>query len=354
MAAGSPFGCPKITSYHTIMFIFVNCFTKWLPAAILYVRNSLLIAFLAILDQYIFIFFVNFWQNGCRRPFWMSEIHFRSHFWPFQINTKLFLQNGRRRPFWISEINFRSHFWPFQIDMQLYFILFFLTKWLPSAILIVRNSLSIAFLAILDKYINFYFFIYYKMAAGAHFGCPKFTFDRISGHFRSIWNFFFFNFDIMVSVGHFVCPKFTFYWISGHFRSIRNVIIFGSFWQNGCCRPFWMSEIQFRSHFWPFKINTDFFVTFLQNGRRRTYWIFKNYFRLHSGNFRSIGHFGCPKCRRPHLGCPKKITFDRISGHFRLIRNFLFWFFVDKMAAGSHFGWDDNVNNRTRPRYLDE
>ena len=24
------------------------------------------------------------------------------------------------------------------------------------------------------------------MAAGVHFGCPKFTFDRISGHFRSI------------------------------------------------------------------------------------------------------------------------------------------------------------------------
>ena len=24
------------------------------------------------------------------------------------------------------------------------------------------------------------------------------------------------------------------------------------------------------------------------------------------------------------------------------------------MAAGGHFGWDDNVNYRTRPRYLDE
>ena len=29
------------------------------------------------------------------------------------------------------------------------------------------------------------------MATGAHFGCPKFTFDRISGHFRSIRNFIF-------------------------------------------------------------------------------------------------------------------------------------------------------------------
>ena len=50
------------------------------------------------------------------------------------------------------------------------------------------------------------------------------------------------------------------------------------------------------------------------------------------------GHFGCPQ-----------ITFDRFSGHFRSIRNFF-----DKMAAGGHFGWDDNVNYRTRPRYLDE
>ena len=29
------------------------------------------------------------------------------------------------------------------------------------------------------------------MAAVGHFGCPKFTFDVISGHFRSIRNFFF-------------------------------------------------------------------------------------------------------------------------------------------------------------------
>ena len=74
------------------------------------------------------------------------------------------------RPFWMSEIHFQSHFWPLQIDMQL---------------------------AIFDK-----------MAAVGHFGCPKFTFDRISGHFRSI--------------GHFGFPKFTFDHSSCHFRSIRN------------------------------------------------------------------------------------------------------------------------------------
>ena len=62
------------------------------------------------------------------------------------------------------------------------------------------------------------------MAAGAHFGCPKFTFDRISGHFRSIRKFIFldiFCIDKMAAVGHFGCPKFTFDHISGHFRLIR-------------------------------------------------------------------------------------------------------------------------------------
>ena len=43
------------------------------------------------------------------------------------------------------------------------------------------------------------------MAAGGHFGCPQITFNRISGHFRSIRNFLF--------------------WI---------------FWQNARRRPFWM------------------------------------------------------------------------------------------------------------------
>ena len=84
----------------------------------------------------------------------------------------------------------------------------FLTKWLPSAILDVRNSLSIAFLVILDKYaILFFFIFFYKMATGGHFGCSKTTFDCISGHFRSI--------------GHFGCLKFTFDSNSGNFRSIQ-------------------------------------------------------------------------------------------------------------------------------------
>ena len=65
------------------------------------------------------------------------------------------------------------------------------------------------------------------MAAVGHFGCPKFTFDRISGHFRSMPNFIFLEiFDKMAAVGHFGCPKFTFDRISGHFRSIQNFIVF--------------------------------------------------------------------------------------------------------------------------------
>ena len=71
-------------------------------------------------------FFWIFWQNGCRRPFWMSD-HIRSirNFWPCQID----------RPFWKSEIHFRWHFWPFQIHTELNFIFLFLTKWPPAAIL---------------------------------------------------------------------------------------------------------------------------------------------------------------------------------------------------------------------------
>ena len=50
-----------------------------------------------------------------------------------------------------------------------------------------------------------------KMAAVGHFGCPKFTLDRISGHFRSIQNFYFFGIFYKMAAGaHFGYPKFTF------------------------------------------------------------------------------------------------------------------------------------------------
>ena len=70
-------------------------------------------------------------QNGCRRPFWMTENHFQMHFSPFQIFFKM--AAGR---------HFGSPFW---------------------AILDDRKSLSITFLAISDQYTTFFF---------PHFGSP--------------------------------------------------------------------------------------------------------------------------------------------------------------------------------------
>ena len=371
MAAGSHFGFPKITLYR-IFYHF-----RTIPQLLwnLDVRKSLSVAFLAISEQYK-TFFLNFVQNGRRRLFWIFKIHFRSHFWPFQIDTQLeflkflflwklfykmaagghfgcqknhfwshfwpfqintkltiavghfecpkftldhisghfrsiqlfyflnfFLQNGCRWPFWMSEITFdliSGHFrsirnfnfltkwlpsaildvwnslWiTFLAILDQYYFLFFFTKWLTSAILDVRNSLLIAFLAISDRYATLFFLEFltkwlpsaildvrnsFSIAflaisdrsaildfrnslsiailaildffSGGHFGCLKITLDRISGHFRLI--------------GHFGFPKFTFDRNSGH-----SGIFFR--W------PFWMSEIHFRSHFWPFQIDTQLF-----------------------------------------------------------------------------------------------
>ena len=169
----------------------------------------------------------------------MTETHFRWHFWPFQINKKLFfkyfLQNGHRRPFWMSEIHFRSHFWPFQIDMQLQFFWKFLTKWLPSAVLDVRNSLLIAFLAILDQYGILFFFGNFFTKWGR-----RRTFWMFENHFwLHFWPFQIYR------------P----FWMSeNHFRL--------HFCPFPIDQPFWMSENHFRSHFWPFQIDTQLFYYF--------------------------------------------------------------------------------------------
>ena len=99
-----------ISDQYTVFLI--NVFTKWPPASILDDRKSLSITY----------FFSS--QNGCRRPFWMTENHFRLHFSPFEINAQLF---------------------------------FFFTKWLSAVILDYRKSLSIAFFAISDQYTTFCF-----------------------------------------------------------------------------------------------------------------------------------------------------------------------------------------------------
>ena len=146
-----------------------------------------------------------------------------------------------------TENHFLSNFSPFQINTQLWF---FFTKWLPAAILDDRKSLSNAFLAISDQYATFFWIFISKWLPASilgHFGWPKITFDRISSHFRSIRNIYYFS-------------------------------------QNGCHRPFWMTENHFWSHFSPFQINTQLWF-FSQNGLRRPFWMTENHFRMHFSPF---------------------------------------------------------------------
>ena len=122
----------------------------------------------------------------------MSEIHFRSHFHPFQMDniTLIFLTKCMTTAILDVRISLSIAFLANFRSIRNINCFEILTKWLTSAILDVRNSLSIAFLAISDRYATFFFLeIFDKMAAVGHFGCPKFTFDRISGHFRSIGHF---------------------------------------------------------------------------------------------------------------------------------------------------------------------
>ena len=145
--------------YKTFFFNFY----KMATGGILDVRNSLLIAFLAISDQYATLFFL-----------YLYFCDFFTKWLPAAIlNVRKSLSVA------ILAIS----------DKYKTFILCIFTKWPPAPILDVRNSLSSAFLAISDQYatlFSFLCYLFYKMAAGGHFGCPKITFGRISDHFRSI------------------------------------------------------------------------------------------------------------------------------------------------------------------------
>ena len=175
IADAGHFGWPKIT-FNRIFVISNQYATKSPTPAILHDQKSPSIAFLTILilDQYSAF---NFRIYKMAYHFGWPKITFDRIF-PHLFEKKL--QNGRRRPFWMTENHFRSHFSPFYINKQLLFFGFF-----------------------------------YKMAPAGHFGWPKITFDRISRHFRSI----------------------------------RNLICFEICSQNGCRRPFWMTENHFQSHF---------------------------------------------------------------------------------------------------------
>ena len=78
-----------------------------------------------------------------------------------------------RRPFWMTKNHFRSYFSPFQINTQLFFRIFFKMAagrhfgspfW---AILDDRKSLSIAFIAISDQYATFFFEFFSKWPPAA-------------------------------------------------------------------------------------------------------------------------------------------------------------------------------------------
>ena len=119
---------------NTIIFIFVIFFLEFFFGCSKLTFDGISGHFRSIRN----FFFKTFLQNGRRRPFWMSEIHFWTHFWPFQIDMQLtFFLN-----FWQNDCR-RSHFWPFQIDTEFYCFL--------AAILDIRKSLSIEFLAISDR-----------------------------------------------------------------------------------------------------------------------------------------------------------------------------------------------------------
>ena len=175
-----------------------------------------------------------------------------------------------------------------------------------------------------------FLFLFHKMAAGGHFGWPKITYDRIYRHFRSILNFVLDFVHKMAAGGHFGWPKFTFDRISRHFRSIRN-FYFVWFFFTKCLSvailevrfgPFRMAENHFQSHFSPFKINTQLLFVLIF------------FHKMAAG-----GHFGWPK-----------ITFDRISRHFRWIRNFIFFeFCFQKVRFGLFLMTENHFRSHLSP-----
>ena len=330
-------------------------FKKWPPVAILDVQKSLCIAFLTISNQYHNFYFCEiFLQNGYRRPFWMSEIHFQSHFWSIR-NSNFFVKFLFLWNFFMAAVG-QFGFPKFTMD-HISSHLFFL---------------------------NFF----YKMAAGGPFGCPKFTLDHTSGHFRSIQNEIFYFSEIVYKMAagrNFGCLKIDFDLISIHFTSIRNFNLFWKFltkWltsaildvpnslsiaflvisdryankclfekklQNGCRRPFWMSEIHFQSHFWPFQIDRPVWISEIHF--QSQFWPFQIDTKKNSGS-----HFGCLKITLDrisdhfrligHFGCPE-FTFDGISAHFRSIRNFFFFFLIFDKNGRRRPSWMSTNNFRS-------
>ena len=137
MATSGHFGWPKITfdrisrHFRSIRNFFFISFTKWLPAGILDDQKSILIAFIAISDQYATLKFFTKWLPSAilddRKSLLIAFLAISDQY----ATLILFSQNDLQWPFWKSDL---GHFW-----------------W------------------------------------------PKITFDRICRHFRSIHNSFFLN-----------------------------------------------------------------------------------------------------------------------------------------------------------------
>ena len=138
-----------------------------------------------------------------------------------------------------------------QINTQLLFVLTFFTKWPQTAILDDRKSLRIAFLAISDQYATFFFTKWLLAAILDEQKSFLIAFLVISDQYAT----FFFTkwlpaailddrkslliafltisdqyatlfFHKMAAGGHFGWPKISFDHISRHFRSIRNFFFF--------------------------------------------------------------------------------------------------------------------------------
>ena len=244
-------------------------FLKWLRAAILDDQNRFLSHFspFDIHAQLWFkkLFFFFKLQNGCRRPFWMTENHFQMHFSPFQINTQLLffcfffkmaaaaiLEVGFG-PFWMTEYHFWSHFSPFQINTQLLFF--------------------------------------------SQNGCQR-PFWMTGNHFWSHFS----PFQINTQLRLFCFTKWLRpFWITeNHFQShISSFQINMQLWF--FLNLFWITENHFWMHFSPFQINTATFFLgwfFFLNGRRRP--SIHNFFFF----FLQNGHFGSPICAKNNRVLP--------------------------------------------------
>ena len=201
------------------------------------------------IDTQLFHFRSHFWPFQIDLPFWISEIHFRSQFWPFHFNLffgshigclKITLDriSGHFRligHFGCPKFTFdgiSGHFKSIRFGLVCWSLTslchsnvhietmstwemnpftaltrirsqFLRTQWPTSNHQRVDTTTPQTAQSSGLAQIHTEHFYFWQTCRHRPFWCPQITFDRISGHFRSIWNFFF------------------------------------NFWQNGRRRPFW-------------------------------------------------------------------------------------------------------------------